>query len=670
MIKQLLRSRASLNMAVEQLHTLVVTTEHASTGKMGGIGSYNAETERLSSGTIFLLIDDTISIKPSDNIYVCYQYIAENMPKLEENYSNFETRDLVILEVVRDILNKNQSISNIATHEYSGIGSRIAEAARTGALGSNVKVRTHCHGGHIQLERATGNWIGDYLDVLNAERSSIENADEVWFAGKYLYDLYEASGMRLSKERVKFLGLPYELNESTSIEFNEIDTIAFVGRMNKLKGYDIFAEVVEYVLDKDRTYRSKINNIVAIGNDDNSMSHVRSRLEQCVEGAGSTYRQELMTRNDTLDYIRNNAGRTLFLLPYFSDNYSVAMLEIIDAGAPLLVLDTGGNRELINSHLWSDNRIAKNTSELIELTEAYLSMPITDRKNECELLRKAFVKDQVHRNNQYRKLFSPVVWERYVDAPSDRVEIEYIYIDNEDRSLVSDWLSFDSTDGDMGGRHGIQPSATHVFLSRPDIKYDIKMLDKTLKDAIRNSGGEEAYSVAYRGPKGLQVIRNGSLGQFVSNPQGLLLGNICLPVATYKQFYRLYSERTCSSRVGAEFVLSAILYALYAENKRVLPIPLGIGVVDKEIISKLDYDEAIFADFAHFQAHPEWESYRYTALLRHDYLMEINNRSNALYEYNSLLSSSDKAGRFARKIIGLQLRLISYVKKLRGSVFH
>lgn len=656
-------------MAVDnsKLHTLVVTTEHAATGKMGGIGSYNAETGRLSRGTLFLLVDDAITLEPSDLIIICHRYIEDNLPGLMASYNNIETRDLVILEVVLDILVKHPGIGNVATHEYAGIGSRIAEAARTGVLASHVKVRTHCHGGHIQLERATGSWLGNYLDTLNAERSSIENADEVWFAGKYLHNLYAASGIRIDEDKVKFLGLPYHLSDVDGVDYTGIDTIAFIGRMNKLKGYDIFTEVIEHILSEGGDHRGIINHVVAIGNDDNSMPDMRLRIERCTAEAGVTYRQELMTRDDTLSYIRKNAGKTLFLLPYFSDNYSVAMLEIIDAGAPLLVLDTGGNNELINNKLWFDNRIARTKTELIDLTEKYLDMSAGNRKKECMLLKNAFVKEQTVRNERYEKLFSSSRWKRKPSSPQTNTSIEYLYIDEKDR-LADGWISLSSATGEVYSSHSTSTNTTHVFLSISDIKYDFKLLEQTLNNAVQSSGDKCVFSVAYSDPSGPHSIRNGSLGQFVYRPQNLLLTNICMPIDLYKGFINRYRNRVCAYRSGAEFMLSALLYILYAQNIRILPIPLVAGTSDRVIVSTLDYDEAIFSDFAHFQEHPEWEAYRYTAILRYDRSRE-DNVGDKVLKYDYLLSSPDRAGRVTRSIIGLQLRVIHAVKKIRSSFF-
>jgi glycosyltransferase involved in cell wall biosynthesis len=646
-------------------HTLVITTEHASTGKMGGIGSYNAETQLLADGTLFLLVDDSVE-EAAGSIIPCGTYVANNFPNDMPAYTDMMSRDYIILHVVRDILQKNPSITQVATHEYSGIGSRVAEASRTGCLPENIKMRIHCHGGHVQLERATDSWLGTYLDTLNAERSSIENADEVWFPGSYLYELYRAAGIRMDDDRVKFLGLPYRLSEKAFVEditFAAITNIAFIGRMNKLKGYDVFSEVLADIFGSESPYRTRIKTVTAIGGDDNSMSTVRKNVKELVESVGAEYIQSLKTREETLGYIRQHVTDTLFILPYFSDNYSVAMLEIIDAAGPLLVLNTGGNAELVHDELWTRKRLADDTAQLKEKVRYYLALPNQDRRDECLKLRRVFTEEQKGRNKANEALFSSIKWRRKRNSSKAPIDIANVYVDGESSMVPEGWCRMSENSGAQDRPFDGRP--THVFLSRREITYDPKDLRDTLRAAIETGGRDQVYSIGFRNGERVGLLRNGSLGQFIQDPQGLMANNLCMPISMYRDMIMRYGSRQCVNRSGAEFFFAAATYALYSQNIRILPIPKLVGSAQHSIISQLNYDNMIFADFAHFQEKPQWEPFRYAAILLHNKTQEAGVVQNRVFvDYGGLLSSPDKAGRLARKVIRAQLRLISAAKKV------
>lgn len=657
--------------SIDAPHTLVVTTEHAATGKMGGIGSYNAETQMLAPGVLFLLVDDSVVETPDSSIIPCGVYVAKNFPSDVSAYADTQHRGYIILKTVLDILQSHPTITQVATHEYAGIGARIAEAARTGCFPDNVKVRVHCHGGHVQLERATDTWLGPYLDTLNAERSSIENADDVWFPGTYLHELYRAAGMRMQPNRVRFLGLPYRLTEGvkTSREpFTTITNIAFIGRMNKLKGYGIFAEVVEDILHEASPFRDQIKTITAIGNDDGSMSSVREKTQELIQSTGGEYIQTLKTRDDTLAYIREHVTDTLFLLPYFSDNYSVAMLEIIDAGAPLLVLNTGGNTELIHDTLWTQGRIADDTEHLKEKARYYMGLSASVRQEECEKLRGTFAEEQTVCNDEYRKLFTSTRWSRRSNSGAKtQIKLAYVYVGKDEQHLPKTWYFLNEHTGDQDKVFDDRP--THVFLSRTEITYDSSDLSKTLEVALHTGGAGGVYTLGFSNGGEVGLLRNGSLGQFIEYPQGLMLTNVCVPIELYESIAQRFSKRRSLNRTGREFFFAAISYALYAQNVRIIPVPKLVGRASSAILPIMQYDNMIFADFAHLQENPQWESFRYTAILKYHQAENQTEAARLFNDYRHILLAHSKAGRLARKLIRFQLRLVVAAKKVASVAF-
>lgn len=631
----------------KQIENLVVTIEHSQTGKMGGIGSYNDEIGKLSDNIAFLLVDDEISESPAANIILCHKYLEKNAPELMAVYQNYKTRGYAIVSVVKMLLKEFPNIKNIDTHEYSGVGARVAEAACSGLLGPNIRVRTHCHGGHIQLERATGTWRGiDGIEINALERSSIENADEVWFSSNYLKDLYIASGMQIDAGKTHVLGLPYELRELSSFEqpeYTPVKHLVFVGRMNRLKGYEVFTEVVNYLVGLDG-FAEQLESVRVIGKDDGSMPEQTAQLEALADKHNFKFICELMTRNQVLEFELAHAHDSLYILPYMSDNYSVAMLELVEANAPLIALDTGGNKELIDDFSWRD-RLGDDTAHLCTIAESYVKMAPQDRRRECRKLYELFVEAQTERNEKNAHRFHSFASEKHI---KESKPIEVIMLG--ESSPASSYLSLElsSLKFSRGNKQlSLQEvkkllKSRHVFLVETDRKVD--NLEETVESVSQAAAMKEdacwsvstvADNIAFA-----HMPLYLDLGVVCAYPGEAFLRNLCLPAEDFLSYLERYTQ--FATHKPLTYFLAGLTFCLAAGQKRIIPMPLMMHGAYTEVRG-LAIDEAIFPDMAKLSPSYDWVQYRYMALIRENIMKGADGEHYAGPQYVSAYADFIKA---------------------------
>jgi glycosyltransferase involved in cell wall biosynthesis len=662
---------------LKEYNNLLITVEHAATGKMGGIGSYNDEIDRMSDNLLVLLVDDKVTESPAENIILCRPYIENNLPELLEWYDkNYHLEGYVIFRVVQLLMKENPGIRNIDTHEYLGVAARVAEACRAGLLGREVRVRTHGHGGQIQLERATGGWIGiDSYGVNVMERSCMENADELWFSSNYLKDLYTTAGVRTAIPSVHVLGLPYDLRdvETKPSAYVPVKNLVFVGRMNRLKGYEVFTELVEY-LTEQAGLGGQIERVVAIGIDDGSMRDQTRQLEVLAQKHQFVFERMLLTRNEVLSFEAAHAHDSLFVLPYMSDNYSVAMLELIEAKAPIICLDTGGNIELVDTRRWRD-RLALDSQGLCLVAERYMRMSEEERMSDCELLYQDFIKQQIARNEANKLRFTSFTTTKL------KKSMPVVSMSLAEESTARKGLHFDSRSLQFhyNGK-GISleeaqryAKGSYVFMVTDSAELGDESLDMAIEactKAVPRTTSNTVLSI------GLEAnMHDVHLPMYIDlnllglDPMMTILRNVCVSSDTFFEFIALYSQaRGGRWRRGPSYLLAGLTYFLLSREMQILPIPVLVPVKTTKI-SDLTFDEALFADLAQF-GDLSWAKYRHIASLRYEiwHGAEVRRYPGPKYvkDYVDVLLKTGQreslAGKAMRGAIKAQLKL------LRGAV--
>lgn len=647
-------------------HTLIITIEHSDTGKMGGIGSYNSETDKLADGNLFLLIDDDIDKSPKENIILCHKFIDDKMPQLKKTYnSGVFGRSYAIFLVAKEIINSNPSIQKVSTHEYSGLGMVTAQAFRMGLMNDGLTIRTHCHGGHVQLYRATDSWQDVDLEVLDAERLTIENSDNIYFASKYLHDLYRASGMRLDSDRVKFLKFPYDIkNIDESIEYSQIKNVVFIGRTNLLKGFDIFTKVVQNLINDKST--SALKRVLVFGKDDGSMAFERDAMKGLLRENGITYEQSLKSREDLLSEVESLAPNSLFILPYYSDNFSVAMLEIVEAGGPLLVLDTGGNKELIDSPYWR-KWVASSDTDLNKKVKDFVLMDPVERKKECMAVRHDFAKELIRVNKDNLELYS-----RDDDA-SPRTIISLINTDYASKNVVlisvddnkeakNDGIWIDSLTGKIAGGEVEDDS---VYILHPSTwLVDAKNLfdDALVLNSVKSISEGSIISFPYEDKDGIVKIPNSySVGQAVFRWSDNHTYIVAINGKKLKRFLEKYSNppagvATDERKINSFF--TSLLYDVLGSGGKMNMMPV-VAATEAVEMTVLNREKNIF-DSMHYLDEPDWNGYCHAALVRNRVIrVGTPNISVVDEETDSTLRSDSRSAAYLRKIVHYQVRFLT-----------
>ena len=630
---------------LKEYKTLLITTEHAATGKMGGIGSYNNEIDKLADNILFLLVDDELQESPAENIILLHQYLAEQMPELIVKYPKPEQRRYLIYLVTEHILKRNKTIDFIDTHEYAAEAAIVMQAVKLGLL-ENVATRVHCHGGLLQLERATGQWSNIYATrALALERSCIENADEVWFSSRYLYQLYVNSGIKIEKEKLHILGLPYSLASNfEKIDYKTINKIVFVGRMNILKGFGVFMHVINSLMEEKGF--SNIKEVVAIGKDDGSLSMQNNIFKSGLVSNGINYQQQLFTRSDLLQYLKKHAADSLFILPYYSDNYSVAMLEIIEAGAPLLVLDTGGNKELVESDSWQ-HCVADSESSLIEMTHDYLMMKPGLRAKRCIGLRDDFAMVQKKRNNQNKARF----YEEYSINKLRKNNYNFTIVEPGGFRKVDKKFTHTLVVGSSIEKGEINADIINSILRNACIDYDNNLISFSFTDDER---------IVCPEPSDLSDI-------IINNPSHVL---ILLKSDLWNEFLNEIKDKKIEPTNDKVYIYCLLSYAL-SQGVRLITCPEPIAEVDN--YSNIFVSEAGYMDVAACRAGSNWDIFRYASILRNIVSTEnqttitdddINKLINYLRIYSPKTSKKGIVIRGGAKVINRSIGLSGRILNL------
>lgn len=590
----------------ESIRNLVITPEHAATGKMGGIGSYCADVDAISKNTLFLLVDDDVSHSPASNIIIFKQLFMELHPELLDDYRDNVNREYFVWIVVQWLVEYFPNLQNIDIYEYSGIGARVAEAARSGLLPESIGVRVYCHGGHIQLERATGEWGGtSSVRVNNFERSCIQNSNEIWFASDYLKKLYINSGIEIDEGRVYKLGYPYHLTsrENDSSDWSEVTSLVFIGRLNRLKGFEVFVSVVENILKSD-SQKGKIKKVYVIGKDSGEMPDKRERLASLCQDYNIEYTQQQMSRQEVQTFEEENAHSAVFILPYFSDNYSIAVLELIERGAPVFCLRTGGTPELISVEEWQ-NRLASDEARLSKIVADAIDCSPAKRRQDSKRIREAFIEQQNDINKANEDRIGKRAQAHFVSSKCQILDIKI----GRDIASSGDILPLDDSLTKLETPRG------YAFLHIDGCSGLTDDNRGILENAARIEHGS-IYSCGYRTAEKVVIPEYSDLASLYLEVDSFISPTLLIPIDLLNDFQAAYQgEKDGTIDRTPEYFMLCLQFFLIYNGYSIIPIPMPLVTI-KTHRHILAPNEAVFASLAAYTTKKNWQLYRYGALLR------------------------------------------------------
>ena len=385
---------------------LLITAEHAGFQYRGGIGSYAQEMENLLSpdklGIFFIGEKEYSPVKlPPERFLRQNRWIVPSLFYSQEQCTTLPKEDLVY-QCLKQILPYFPDLKTVEIQDCDGWGIRIAQAKRAGLLPPDLTIRIRCHGTYVYLEQAHGKWWTDqyHLRLMAREKQAIEQADAVSFPTDFLHHLYLDSGYAMDVRRVEKLRYPLALPPvSERSDFQNADTLVFVGSRTAMKGFHLFVQALKQLLASPAGRNLK--KILVLGSKDPAMFRenafirsLKSRLQ--VKEAALPRRKVL----ETLTSIRN---RAICVLPYLGDNHPNAVLEAMACGCPLIAADRGGVPELVPPIFHEQVLCQPDSSALCDAIVRFMAMAPGDRQKLADSMRHAYLIEQQAVNQAHWK---------------------------------------------------------------------------------------------------------------------------------------------------------------------------------------------------------------------------------------------------------------------------
>lgn len=362
---------------------LVITTEHASALRTGGIGTYYQLAEKITEKRRLVLFVGGHGL-PEEWAQFCgsqgWMHVSPLNGRADANYReicNYQHHD--ILEATLSAIFLYDQVKLIEYQDYCGIGALIAQAKHARLIPKNICLLAYAHGSHLYLDNASEEINrGRELEIDIRERISMELADVVAFPSSFLRELYLETGQLAIKDHVL---QPYPISLSNSkivdTDYSKITTLVFYGKHSKQKGYFDFCDaVVELLSDRANNCAHQIKKIVILGSvsPDNRLFNLPGIEVSC----GIYQHSEVISLLDSLSKC------SLVVLPYKGDNHPLSLFEVMSSGSQLLAYCAGGLPEQIPHALHDKLLCNPNAQDLAKGIEKAINLSFWDR---CCLIR-------------------------------------------------------------------------------------------------------------------------------------------------------------------------------------------------------------------------------------------------------------------------------------------
>lgn len=192
---------------------------------------------------------------------------------------------------------------------------------------------------------------------------------------------------------------PYDFSRDYPCSKNKLRLIA-VGRLVPLKSFDIFIKAIAEIIH--RGYDNLFACIAGEGID-------RLRLERLIHDLGVERSVVLLgLRHDILELMK---ASDIFVMPSQYEGLSIAMIEAMGCGLPIIASDARGLKDYITDN---ENGLLFNVGDHKDLADKILQLANNEnlRKNLSECARKSFEREYDMRQNikVLDKLFKGYAW--------------------------------------------------------------------------------------------------------------------------------------------------------------------------------------------------------------------------------------------------------------------
>lgn len=393
-------------------YSMIITTEHADTPHTGGIGSYVKEVEQNDpkNKPIVMYVNhehfDTITTLGSKSTNIIDIHDLIDKPFIEHTIEWNGLSTSVYL-AFKNMIYLYDQVHLVEYQEYLGPGARLAAAKKSGEIPIDTKLVARCHGSQVYIDRAAQNWSGIEIgDVFELERMSLRYADIVSSPTKYLRDLYQSTGYEFDFVNSPILRLPYQYPDVPVVQRQSITKLAFVGKRNKMKGYEDFcATVIEVTDPNSARYCPDISDILVLGASVPGCDEQDDILRKTLESRNIALDMRQLPRAELLSLYESSSSDTLFILPYGADNHPVVILEMIAYSCAFVSYNTGGIPELVPNEFHVQFMTPPDQSWLAEKVKNTCNLKPKDLESKIKKLRSKAVRDQQRINKEIADIY-------------------------------------------------------------------------------------------------------------------------------------------------------------------------------------------------------------------------------------------------------------------------
>lgn len=356
----------------------LLTTEDATVTPTGGIGTYVKCIKKINKNMITLICDHNIDSSNSKGNTVVASSFIEHIEV--DNFMN----GIGLIEVIKSLLFLFPNINILEFQDYQSIGFRIVQAKKTGVLPSYLWLRVFLHGNVNHLKYSFQNndskiYNEEEIIFLPKDNYIFQYVDQVYCPSMYLSQriMQEEYGYQLNNLSIQ--KLPFDLDiigEVNDINISNIENIVFIGKFNKLKGWDDFIEAITLLNHSESLHQ--IKNILSFCPGEPSIS------DEIILSQKYSYKSLHLSHDELIAWIKENKNKTLFIVPAGGENYSYVVLELLLLGTFFIGYNKGGAVEVLddknyNQMFFSEpdsNHLSKTISRLLSDDYKKYSEPI------------------------------------------------------------------------------------------------------------------------------------------------------------------------------------------------------------------------------------------------------------------------------------------------------
>ena len=322
---------------------LLITTEDADVHSTGGIGTYikNVRALNVRSGTLLCHLHAVQTQMPVRT--VCPHRFVGHIT--DESF--FE--GLGLMETAHALLCLLPALESFEFQDYRSIGYRLVQGKSTGRLPQWLHLSVILHGSVDYVKFGIGdetavNYGIHELKYGIKDAYIFQNADECIAPSKYLAKrlLSEEFGYQLNN--LRYVRLPFDRNllpVGEEGEFRSVKRLIYIGKYNRLKGWEDFLQSVESLAAEGKL--ANIKEIVSLAPPAPTREH-RARLEKF-----AAYRPLHLAHDELLNFLSTHRYDSLVVIPSRGENYPFVVLEQLLVGTLFVAYDAGGAPEVVDA---------------------------------------------------------------------------------------------------------------------------------------------------------------------------------------------------------------------------------------------------------------------------------------------------------------------------------